>query len=153
MNLATLRLVFGALCAFGFVAIAAGLLFEFGRVRRGASVLSVRQTRWRFVGGLLWLLILGSLGYATLFLWPVPNDKATLARYLRVVLGAMALLVVALLITGFDVYLTLAAAKLQRRKFEREAGDMARAEIERIRAQHEGSAGAAPNSEETDESV
>ena len=132
-----LRLLFSALCAAGFIAICVGLLFEIGRMRRGNSVLSPRQARWRIVGGTLWLLVIGSLAYATIFLWPAPGDKVMAQRWVSVVAGAMALLVVALIITMFDVYLTLKGAQLQRQKFERDAGEIAKAEIDRIRAEHD----------------
>lgn len=133
----TIRLIFGALCVAGMVAIGAGIFFEFGRLKRGNSVLSQRQMRWRVLGGCLWLLVLGSLAYATFFLWPSgPADTITGKRFGAVIMGAMALLVVALLITAFDAFLTIKGAQLQREKFERDAGDLARAEIERIQAEH-----------------
>ncbi len=131
-----LRLIFGALCVAGMFAIGAGILFEWGRMRRGNSVLSPRQMRWRVVGGFLWVLVLGSLAYATFMLWPAPNDKVMAQRYVAVVTGAMSLLVVALIITMFDAYLTLKGAQLQREKFDREAGQIAKDEIDRIRAEH-----------------
>lgn len=133
----TLRFIFGALCVAGMCAIIAGLLFEWGRMRRGDSVLSPRQLRWRIVGGTLWILVLGSFAYATIFLWPNSlNDVVTGKRFFAVMAGATVLLVIALIITAFDAYLTLKGAQLQREKFERNAGDLARAEIERIRAEH-----------------
>ena len=131
-----LRLFFGALCVAGMFAIGAGILFEFGRLKRGNSVLSPRQMRWRILGGCLWLLVLGSLAYATFFLWPSgPTDVVAGKRFIAVVMGAVALLVIALLITAFDAFLTVKGAQLQREKFERDAGELARTEIERIRAQ------------------
>ena len=134
-----LRLIFGALCVAGMFAILAGLLFEWGRLRRGNSVLSPRQMRWRIVGGTLWILVLGSFAYATAFLWPSDlHDVVTGRRFVSVMAGAAMLLVVALIITAFDAFLTLKGAQFQRQKFERNAGEAARAEIERIRAQHGG---------------
>ena len=131
-----LRFIFGALCVAAMFAIGAGIGFEFGRLRRGQSVLSPRQMRWRVVGGCLWVLVLGSLAYATLFLWPSgQTDVITGKRFGAVVMGALFLLVIALLITAFDAFLTVKSAQLQRQKFERDAGELARAEIERIRAQ------------------
>lgn len=132
-----LRLIFGALCVAGMCAIIAGLLFEWGRLRRGDSVLSPRQMRWRIVGGALWVLVLGSFAYATMFLWPSDlKDVVTGKRFISVMAGATVLLVVSLIITAFDAFLTLKGAQLQREKFERDAGKVARAEIERIRAEH-----------------
>ena len=134
----TIRLLFGALCVAAMFAIGGGLLFEWGRMRRGDSVLSARQSRWRIISGLLWILILGSLAFATLFLWPSgPQDVVNGRRFGAVVMGAMLLLVIAMIMTGFDVFLTLKGAQLQRQKFERDAGNLARAEIERIRAEHD----------------
>ena len=133
----TIRLIFGALCVAGMFAIGAGIFFEFGRLKRGNSVLSPRQMRWRVLGGCLWLLVLGSLAYATFFLWPSGStDVVAGKRFVAVIMGAMALLVVALLITAFDAFLTIKGAQLQREKFERDAGLLARAEIERIQAEH-----------------
>jgi len=132
-----LRLIFGALCIVGMFAILAGLLFEWGRLKRGNSVLAPRQMRWRIVGGTLWVLVLGSFAYATVFLWPNNlNDVVTGRRFIAVMAGATVLLVIALIITAFDAFLTLKGAQLQREKFERNAGEVALAEIERIRAQH-----------------
>ena len=134
----TLRLLFGALCVAGMFAILAGLLFEWGRLKRGDSVLSPRQMRWRIVGGALWILVLGSFAYATMFLWPTNlHDVATEKRFIAVMSGATILLVIALFITAFDAYLTLKGAQLQREKFERDAGNIASAEIARIRAEHD----------------
>ena len=132
----TLRYIFAALCVAGMCAIIAGLVFESGRLKRGNSVLSPRQLRWRIVGGALWVLVLGSFAYATVFLWPNNlNDVVTGRRFISVMAGATVLLVIALIITAFDAYLTLKGAQLQREKFERDAGKVARAEIERIRAE------------------
>ena len=132
-----IRIIFGALCVAGMVAIGAGIFFEFGRLKRGNSVLSPRQMRWRVLGGCLWLLVLGSLAYATFFLWPSgQSDVIVGKRFVAVVMGAMALLIIALIITAFDVFLTVKGAQLQREKFEREAGKLAQAEIERVRAEH-----------------
>ena len=133
----TLRLIFGALCVAGMFAIIAGLLFEWGRMKRGDSVLSPRQMRWRIVGGALWVLVLGCFAWATMFLWPNDlNDVVTGKRFIAVMSGATILLVIALVITAFDAFLTLKGAQFQREKFERSAGKLARAEVERIRAEH-----------------
>ena len=136
MSAPTLRFIFGALCVAGMCAIIAGLVFESGRLKRGDSVLSPRQLRWRIVGGALWVLVLGSFAYATIFLWPSDlKDVATGRRFIAVMAGATVLLVIALIITAFDAYLTLKGAQLQREKFERNAEKLAGAEIERIRAE------------------
>ena len=143
MNANIIRVIFAALCAAGFLAICAGLVFETGRLKRGDSALSKRQLRWRLLGGALWLLVLGSLFYATTFQWPFvpfldPELKRETARkFASITAGAMALLVVALVLTVFDIYLTLSASKLQRARFELKANEMARQEIERLRAEQE----------------
>ena len=132
-----LRFIFGALCVAGMFAIGAGVLFEFGRLRRGNSVLSARQMRWRVLGGCLWVLVLGSLAYATFFLWPSgPRDVVAGKKFVAVTMGAVALLVIALIITAFDAFLTVKGAQLQREKFERDAGALARAEIERVQGRN-----------------
>ena len=139
MNSNSIRVIFAALCAIGFLAICLGLIFEYGRLRRGDSGLSARQLRWRLVSGSLWLLVLGSFFYATIFLWPSgPQDLANARRFAGVIVGATALLILALVLTAFDIYLTYAASKLQRARFEHNASEMARLEIERLRAQNEG---------------
>lgn len=137
MTAQTARLIFGALCVAGIFAIGAGIFFEFGRLKRGNAVLSQRQMRWRVLGGCLWLLVLGSLAYATFFLWPSGATAGiTGKRFAAVVMGSMALMVVAMIITAFDAFLTVKGVQLQREKFERDAGNLARAEIERIQAEH-----------------
>ena len=133
------RVIFAVLCAVGFVAICAGLVFELGRLRRGDSGLSARQLRWRLLSGSLWLLVLGSLFYATLFQWPVNKaDVETARRFASIIVGSMGLLVIALILTAFDIYLTLTASQVQRARFELKANEMARREIERLRAEQEG---------------
>lgn len=137
MPASNLRFIFAALCLAGMCAIIAGLVFESGRLKRGNSVLSPRQMRWRIVGGALWILVLGSFAYATVFLWPTNlNDAVTGRRFIAMMAGATVLLVIALIITAFDAYLTLKGAQLQREKFERDASKIASAEIDRIRAEH-----------------
>lgn len=128
------RLVFLGLCAAGWVSIAFAAWGEWSRLKRGEAVISKRQSRWRILSALLWLLILGSLGAATAFYWPENAPRETQFRFYSLVLGSMALLLIAVILLLFDVKLTLDAQKLSRKKFEAGLEIIAQHEIEKARA-------------------
>lgn len=140
MNSDFIRLVFSAICAAGIVAIAVAAVFERGRLKRGVSALSARHFRWRMVSALLWILILASLGTATLFFWPPANltpaqlspaQLVSVRRFTGLVSGAMVLLMLAIVIMTFDFYFTLLAQKRATLEFSRDRAQKAREEIER----------------------
>lgn len=134
MNAQTARYVFALLCALGIVAIFGGLLLEIGRMRREPGAISTRQFRWRMFAAFLWLLILASLAYATLYQWPQgPGDQLTARRFGAIVSGAMLLLVLALALLAIDVWQTGKQRKRHERQFEHDVNDLARLEIEKAR--------------------
>jgi apolipoprotein N-acyltransferase len=102
-----IRLIFVALCTAGLFSIGFSALFELSKVRRGTSMLSPLHFRWRMVSVVLWMFVFGSFAFATLFLWPQnAQDRITGQRFASVIAGAITLMLIALLITVFDVFLT-----------------------------------------------
>lgn len=130
MNESTPRVVFAALCLLGLIAILCGALFEFGRQKRSPTI-SSRHFRWRMVSALVWTVILGSLGYATLFLWPVPPTAVAVKRFATVLVASMSLMLVAFVLMLFDFYLTSKTRQVQSALMQQELAEIARVEIER----------------------
>ena len=128
MNDSTPRYVFAALCLLGLIAIWCGAALEFSRQKRGATI-SRRHFRWRMVSALLWTLILSSLAYATLWLWPQTTAEAR--KFGAVLAGSMALMMLAFVLMIFDFYLTAQTRKIQTARMEHDLGEIARLEIER----------------------
>ncbi len=143
------HLFFGGICVFGLIAIFIAALSEFQRLSSGDSVLSRRQSRWRIISAGLWMVILGSLAYASFFLWPETGaPKAAQFRFYRLVLGSMALMLPALILLVLDVRFTLLAQKLSRRKFEANLEEITRLEIEKMKNSKRDTANSVENSEE-----
>lgn len=121
------------------IAVWCGALFEIGRQKRGATI-SKRHFRWRMASALLWTLILGSLAYALLFLWPDSGvnlanasaaEKLKAHRFVALASGAMILLLPAFALLFFDFYLTAQTRRLQNARLHQDLGEIARREIER----------------------
>lgn len=128
------RPVFVALCALGLFVIVAGAIFEWGRVRRGQSILTPRHFRWRMISVAFWIVILACFAGATLFLWPQSRaDEQTARRFIAVVSGATLLLLVALAITALDVIWTARTRMARQGQFKRNLDELARQEIERAK--------------------
>lgn len=131
------RVVFAVLCLVGLIAILCGALFEFGRQKRAATI-SSRHFRWRMVSALLWVIILGSLAYATIFLWPVPPTQQTVRRFGAVLAGSMSLMLLAFVLMLFDFYLTSKTRQAQSARMRLEMAEIARIEIERAQQRANG---------------
>ena len=124
------RFAFAALCLICMVALGCGAAWEMRRQKRGATI-SRRHFRWRMASAMLWLLILGSLAYATLFLWPHgPNAKVIGQKFIAVVGGSMALMLIGFMLLFFDLYLTSKTRKIQTARLQIELSELARHEIE-----------------------
>lgn len=129
------RFLFAALCFLGLTAILSGAAWEWRRQKRGATI-SARHFRWRMVSALLWTLILGSLGWATLFSWPASRqDVVTAQRFGAVLAGAMMLMMVAFVLMIFDFYLTAKTRQIQTARMQHDLGEIARREIERAQSE------------------
>lgn len=130
------RLIFIALCVMGVFLIGVSALFEFGRAQRGESLLSPRHFRWRMISAVLWILVLGSFAFATLFLWPRgPGDILMGKRFGAVIAGATLLLIIACATNLYDVVMTLQERGKHQVEFLRDLESLAREEAER--AQHQ----------------
>lgn len=124
------RFLFAALCFGGLLAIAGGAWWERGRQKRGATI-SKRHFRWRMVSAALWILILGSLGWATLFSWPADRADVVKGQRFSVILaGSMLLMLVGFILMAFDFYLTAKTRQIQTARLEHDLGELARREIE-----------------------
>jgi hypothetical protein len=130
------KTVFVASCLLGLVAIAAGALLEIARQRRGESLLRTSQFRLRIFSALIWMIALGSLAYAAAFLWPQHGAapavrKAQAEKFLSVISGAMTLLLIGILLLGYDMWQLARERRLKEAQFNLQLVDMAREEIEK----------------------
>lgn len=135
MNDSTPRVVFAVLCLAGLIAILCGAFLEVGRQQRSPTI-SSRHFRWRMVSALVWVVLLGSLGYSTLFLWPVTQPGVAPApvavkRFGLVLTACMSLMLVAFVLMFFDFYLTAKTRQVQNARRQLEMAEIARLEIER----------------------
>jgi len=161
MNPANFRLAFGLLCIAALFAVASGALLEVARARRAASdgsvaeeastLVSRNQFRLRMLSAVVWMIVLGSLAYATLRLWPAPGDAVTARRFVAVVSGAVLLIFIGLFLLAYDMWLMGRRRRLQEKQFERQLNDLAQSEIERLEterlaAQRPDASSAAPRS-------
>jgi len=138
MDFTTVRIVFSLLCFLGFIAIATGTFLEVGRHRRGEGVIGPRHFRWRMVSASLWIIILLSLAYGTMFEWPKsPQDEEGKLRMFAILMGAMLLMVIAMGLFGVDLMLTMKARQMHRGKFSRNLNTMATQEIDRVRRERD----------------
>lgn len=137
-----IRFIFALLCCTGLVAIATGAYLEIARVRRKTSVISPRHLRWRMLSTLVWVLILGSLAYATLFEWPPgpghPQGAEKFQRFSAIMLGSMLLMMVATFLFAIDLTMTLKERRAQEKKFGKAVLTPASEEVARILRDHNG---------------
>lgn len=148
---------FAILCLAALIAVATGAVLEIGRARRAAAneeagaevgtLVSRNQFRLRMLSALVWMIVLGSLAYATLFLWPSPGDAVTARRFVSVISGAVLLIFIGLFLLFYDMWLVARQRRLQEKHFEHQLNAMAQAEIERLAAQHP--AAAEPNTSQS----
>lgn len=145
MNPANFRLAFGLLCIAALLAVAIGALLEIARARRAvlggdatvetSTLVSRNQFRLRMLSAVVWMIVLASLAYATLMLWPAPGDSVTARRFVAVVSGALLLILIGLFLLAYDMWLVGRQRRLQEKQFERQLNDLAQSEIERLEIQ------------------
>ncbi|MDF2439822.1 MAG: hypothetical protein JWN98_806 [Abditibacteriota bacterium] len=137
---------FAILCLVALIAVAIGALLEIARARRagaagtagaeGATLVGRNQFWLRMLSAVVWMIVLGSLAYATLFLWPAPGDDVTARRFVAVVSGSILLVLIGVLLLAYDMWLVSRQRRLQEKHFERQLNAMAQLEIERLAAHH-----------------
>jgi cbb3-type cytochrome oxidase subunit 3 len=131
MRITTFNLIFSGLCLLAIIAVATGAALEIARTRRGESIISTNQFRLRMLSSLVWIATLGSLAYATLYLWPAPGDSVTARRFLSLVSGAILLFFIGLFLLAYDVWLVNRGRRQQEKQFQQHLDALAQEEIER----------------------
>ena len=133
------QLVFGIICVLALIAIVCGALFEIGRVRRengsGNIVISQTQFRLRLLSALIWFVALSSLAYCATIGLPVRENgvivRGLLPRqWAAMTGGALMLVVIAVLLLAYDVWLVRARSRVQEAFFEQQLEQLAQREIE-----------------------
>ncbi|MBV9867134.1 MAG: hypothetical protein JO316_17400 [Abitibacteriaceae bacterium] len=126
------KTAFALLCLLGIIAITTGACLELVRKRRGESVISANQLRLRMMSAVIWLIILGSLCYAVLFLWPEAGNMQQARQFLSVVSGSFLLFGIALLLLLYDVWQVNRARRQHEVRFNQQLAAMARMEVEQM---------------------
>lgn len=127
--------LFAALCILAMIAVLTGAILEMRRSRRGESLISLNQYRLRLLSAFIWVIVLGSLSYATLFLWPEPGDRAQGYRFLSVVSGAGLLFIIGIALLLVDIFQLSRERQRQADRFNTELAAMAEMEGERLRTE------------------
>jgi hypothetical protein len=122
------------------VTIAAGALLEIVRQKRSESLLRPWQFRLRIFSALVWMIALASLAYAVTFLWPQQHAalelrKARAEKFLSVISGAMALLLIGIILLAYDMWQLARERRSREAQFNMQLVDMARTEIEKAHAE------------------
>jgi hypothetical protein len=145
MAAGTAKSVFVMSCLLGLIVIAIGAGLEIWRQKRGESLLRAGQFRLRIFSSIIWMIALGSLAYAVAFLWPNPDlalvtRRAQAEKFLSIISGAMMLLLIGIVLLGYDMWQLARERRLKEAQFNLQLLDMAREEIEKAK-----SGPAAPN--------
>lgn len=131
------RTVFALLCLIAMIAVSIGAILEIARARREAnddgarSLVPPSQLRLRLFSAAIWLLSLGSMGSAVMWLWPAKGDAEMGRKFISVVSGSMALLVIALMLLAYDVWQISRRRRAREMSFEAQLAALADAEINR----------------------
>lgn len=141
MSDATGRMIFAMLCLLAMVAITGGGVLELLRFKRGESMLRAGQLGLRLFSAFVWLILLGSLAYAVMLLWPNPNDIASARKFAALISGSLFLLFIAILLLAYDVWQVGRQRRLQERTFQRNLEGFAREEIQKIQTDSSSPAG------------
>jgi len=139
MSDATGRMIFAMLCLLAMIAITGGGVLEILRFKRGESMLRPGQLGLRLFSALVWLILLGSLAYGVMLLWP--TDAASARKFAAVISGALFLLFIAIFLLAYDVWQVGRQRRLQERTFQRNLEGFAREEIQKIQTDSSPSAG------------
>lgn len=133
------QLFFGITCVLALVAIVCGALYEIGRVRRednsGNIVISQTQFRLRLLSAFIWFIALSSLAYCATIGLPVRENSVIVRgllpkQWAAMTGGALMLVVIAVLLLAYDVWLVRARSRVQEAFFEQQLEQLAQREIE-----------------------
>lgn len=127
--------IFAITCLIGVVAVATVAILEINRMRRGDSLITVRQFRLRMISAVIWMVLLGSTAYALLFLWPARGDLDAGRHFLRVMLGVISLLVIALVLFIVDLLQLRSERRQYELQFQEQLTSLAQEEIQRAQSQ------------------
>ena len=139
MAAGTAKTVFVMSCLLCMIAIAIGAGLEVWRQKRGESLLRPSQFRLRIFSAVIWMIALGSLAYAVAFLWPNPAldlmaRRAQAEKFLSLISGAMMLLLIGVVLLGYDMWQLARERRLKEAQFNLQLLDMAREEIEKAKS-------------------
>lgn len=129
------KTAFAVICLIGVVAVATGAVLEIQRAARGHSVLTANQHRLRLLSAVIWMISLGSLSYAVLFLWPQRGDLVQEKRFLSVTSGVVLLFFIGLFLLGYDVLQLGRARRRQEQAFQAKLETLSQGELERVTAE------------------
>ena len=135
MSETTARTLFAATCMAGVTIIAVAAILEIIRQRKGESMLRAGQFRLRIFSSLIWIILLGAMAIAVMFLWPQKGDLVMMRKFASVIGGSLSLLFIALFLLAYDFWQINRQRQITELKFNHQLDDMAREEIEKI--QHE----------------
>jgi hypothetical protein len=83
------------------------------------------------LSALVWMVMLGSLAFTTVFAWPTAGDQIAARRFLSLVSGSMLLLMIGLFLLMYDLWLVSRSRRVQERQFQQQLDLLAQQEIER----------------------
>lgn len=145
MNDQLTRYAFAALCGIFFLAIGSAAAWEWNRFRQGQSALSLRHLRWRLLSATVWLLVLGSFAFSSVWLWPhSPHDVPAMRRFAVVTAGALLLMMVAFALMAFDIFWTVQIGRRSAVKRTQMSQDTLQRELERAQKRAANRNGGAP---------
>jgi hypothetical protein len=120
------------------------------------NIISLRQFRFRLLSALIWMIVLGSLCYATTALWPdrsSPMALEQMRRFVTVVLAALSLLLVAFGLFIYDVIQLSRERRAQTARFHQGLADMARSEAAKLQQKREAQQLAPDNAADSSRSI
>ena len=126
---------FALLCLLGVIAIGTGAVLEINRMRRGEHLITPTQFGLRMLSAVVWIISLGSMSYALLYLWPELGNAEQAQRFLSVVSGVLLLFVIGLVLLAYDFWRVSMRRREQLARFDRQLDALAREEIEKRRQQ------------------
>jgi len=137
----TSRVAFALACVLGIVLIAVGAGLEINRYNRGGGLVSRQQFRLRLISAATWIASLATFFWAVTWLWPdaapvrgavSPLALAQAKRFMLVVLGALALVIIALFLLVVDVWQTGLTRRLIQARAQASRAALAREEIAKL---------------------
>jgi len=135
MSTPTAKIAFAVLCLLGILAVGIGALLEISRKRQGNTVVTPVQFKLRMISAVIWMIVLGSLFYAVVFLWPQRGlgmeTERQARQFLSVVSGSFLLIAVALGLLVYDLWRLAREGRVHEARFNQQLIALAHAEVER----------------------